>query len=84
MKKSYYAIYDNLGQQYMTPILFDNDQMAIRWFKGVVNNKENDTIFNNPADYELHKIGTFDFMTGYMEGESSKLVVGKAVKNGEK
>lgn len=83
MKKSYYSIYDNLGQQFLVPVLFDNDNMAQRWFKTLVNDKENDTIYNNPEDYELHKIGTFDFTTGNLEAENYKIVDGKAVKNGE-
>lgn len=81
MIKKYYSIYDNLAQQFLTPVLFDNDNMALRWFKGVVNDSKNETIYNNPEDYEFYLVGSFNFSTGEVIGENVKLVDGKAVKN---
>ena len=83
MTKEYYAIYDNLGNKYNVPVLFDNEPMAVRWFSGVVNEKQNDVIFNNPGDFELHKLGTFDDATGELTPNHNKVATALSVKKGE-
>lgn len=84
MQRDYFAIRDNLANAFMTPVLFDNENMAIRWFTGVVNSKEqNEVIYNNPGDFELWKIGAFDFTTGNIVGNLDKLATGLSVKKGE-
>lgn len=84
MIRKYYAIKDNLAEAYMTPVLFDNDNLAIRWFTGVVNSKEqNEVIYNNPEDFELWKLGEFDNQTGTIYPGVQKLVTAKSLKKGE-
>lgn len=84
MTRTYYAIKDNLAEAYMTPVLFDNDNLAIRWFTGVVNSKEqNEVIYNNPEDFELWKLGEFDNQSGTIYPGVQKLVTAKSVKKGE-
>lgn len=83
MRKEYYAIYDNLGQKYNVPVLFDSEPLALRWFTGVVNEKQNDVIYNNPGDFELHKLGVFDDNTGDLFGEHNKVATALSVKKGE-
>lgn len=81
MKNQYYAIYDNVSELYGIPVLFQNEKMATRWFKDVINDpKGNETIFNNPNDFELWKLGTFDNSTGAIEPMISKIVNGTSVK----
>lgn len=84
MQRDYFAIRDNLANAFMTPVLFDNENMAIRWFTGVVNSKEqNEVIYNNPGDFELWKIGAYDNVTGNLIANLDKLATGLSVKKGE-
>ena len=84
MKNQYYAIRDNLSEMYMTPVLFQNENVALRWFSGVVNSKEqNEVIFNNPADFELWKLGIYDNNTGDLVPMLEKIATGLSVKKGE-
>lgn len=84
MQRDYFAIRDNLANAFMTPVLFDNENMAIRWFTGVVNSREqNEVIYNNPGDFELWKIGAYDNITGNLIGNLDKLATGLSVKKGE-
>lgn len=84
MNKQYYAIKDNLAEVFLTPILFNNENVAIRWFSEVVNSKEeNRTIYNNPGDYELWKIGVFNDQTGEITPMLDKMATGLSVKRGE-
>ena len=84
MRNQYYAIKDNLAEVFMVPVLFQNENVALRWFSGVVNSKEqNETIYNNPGDYELWKLGIYDNTTGSIEPMLEKLATGLSVKKGE-
>lgn len=81
--KKYYVIKDNLAEVFLMPIAFHNDNEAMRWFQTVINDKKNDVIFENPQDYELYAIGTWDEKTGMLNGTLNKLVDGKAVRRNE-
>lgn len=84
MQRDYFAIRDNLANAFMTPVLFDNENMALRWFTGVVNSKEqNEVIYNNPGDFELWKIGAYDNISGNIVGNLEKIATGLSVKKGE-
>lgn len=84
MKNQYYAIHDNLAELFLTPVLFQNENVALRWFTGVVNDKnQNEVIYNNPGDFELWKIGIYDNETGKIEPQLDKLATGLSVKKGE-
>lgn len=84
MKNQYYAIKDNLSEMYMTPVLFQNENVALRWFSGVVNSKDqNEIIYNNPGDFELWKLGIYDNNTGELIPMLEKIATGLSVKKGE-
>lgn len=81
MMMKYFAIKDNLANMFMTPVLFQNENMALRWFSGVVNDpKENKIIFDNPADFELWKIGSYENTEGVIKAELDKMATGLSVK----
>lgn len=81
--RKYYAIKDNLAEVFLNPIAFHNDNEAMRWFQTVINDKKNDVIYENPQDYELYCIGTWEEKSGLFTGSLNKLVDGKAVKRNE-
>lgn len=84
MQRDYYAIRDNLANSFLTPVLFDNENVALRWFTDVVNSKDqNEVIYNNPGDFELWKLGVFDNISGNIAGNLDKLATGLSVKKGE-
>lgn len=84
MQRDYYAIRDNLANSFLTPVLFDNENVAIRWFTDVVNSKDqNEVIYNNPGDFELWKLGVYDNISGNIAANLDKLATGLSVKKGE-
>lgn len=84
MQRDYYAIRDNLANSFLTPVLFDNENVAIRWFTDVVNSKDvNEVIYHNPGDFELWKLGVFDNISGNIAANLDKLATGLSVKKGE-
>lgn len=84
MQRDYYAIRDNLANSFLTPVLFDNENVAIRWFTDVVNSKEqNEVIYNNPGDFELWKLGVYDNISGNIASNLDKLATGLSVKKGK-
>lgn len=69
---------------FLTPVLFQNENVALRWFKGVVNSKEqNEVIYNNPQDFELWKLAEYDNNTGAIIPDIEKMATGLSVKKGE-
>lgn len=77
----YYAIKDNLAERFLTPFICHNDNEAKRMFMTTVNDHDNMPIINeNPQDYELYKIGTWDDNLGIMEKDFKKLADATAVK----
>ena len=84
MKNHYYAIKDNMAGIFLTPVLFQNENVALRWFTGVVNSKEqNEVIYNNPQDFELWKLAEYDNTTGAIIPDIEKMATGLSVKKGE-
>lgn len=77
---NWYSIKDELAEVFFAPILFDNDDVAIRYFSAFINNKENEVVFQNPQDYTLYKLGAFDKSTGDLAANKHLLVAGKSVK----
>lgn len=65
--KFVYGIFDRKALAYTQPslMLFDNDALAIRTVKIVLNNKGlGDLISRYPEDFELWKLGSFDPVSG--------------------
>lgn len=84
MKNYYFAIKDNMADIFLTPVLFQNENVALRWFTGVVNNKDqNEVIYNNPQDFELWKLAEYNNSDGTIIPEIEKMATGLSVKKGE-
>lgn len=58
-----YAILDVKAGAYGTPFFSVNDQVALRSFGNLANDKGT-SIGMNPEDFHLHQIGVFDDQTG--------------------
>lgn len=71
-----YAIYDSKGESYSNLLLFANEALAVRSFKDSVNNVES-VMFNNPEDFTLFHVGTWDMGNGKLVGCDKS-----SVKNG--
>lgn len=77
---NWYSIKDELAETFFAPMLFDNDDVATRYFAAFINNKENEVVNQNPQDYSLYKLGAFDKSTGDIAANKHLLVTGKSVK----
>lgn len=82
MKHQMYSLKDNLAGVFMQPQLFQNENVALRNFTEIINGTG---IFkNNPADFELWKIGEFEDRDGIIIPEPEKIATGlSVVKKGE-
>lgn len=77
---NWYSIKDDLAEVFFVPVLFDNDDVAIRYFSAFINNKDTDVVYQNPQDYSFYKLGAFDKLTGDIAANKHLLVTGKSVK----
>lgn len=59
MIKKVYSIYDSKSGVYTPPFLDFTNASAMRGFQQIVNNKET-TVAQNPEDYTLFELGSFD------------------------
>lgn len=76
-----YALKDNLANVFMAPQLFQNENVALRNFSEIINNTG---IFkNNPADFELWKLGEFDDHDGVIIPNPEKMATGLSVVKGD-
>ena len=76
MRYEVYAIYDNKAETYTIPFFIQNQPMAIRSFKDLVNTEGNQ--FNkNADDYALYQLGEYEDASGEFHTE------GTHVTNGE-
>lgn len=75
---NYYAVKDELANRFLAPTLMNNDELAKRQFKSQINNIE--LWADNPADFSLYRLGTYDDETGVMTSSIEKLVGGRSVK----
>lgn len=64
--KMFFAIKDVLAGTFMTPFMEHNENSAKRLFITTVNDQQNAIIYNNPQDYQLVKVATWDSLTGEM------------------
>lgn len=61
MKYYLYCIYDTIGTVYGVPMASLNNGTALRHFENTAEFK------NNPTDYKLYLIGSFDIVDGTLE-----------------
>lgn len=59
-----YAVKDELTGKFLQPVYHENDEVATRWFKYVVNNT--DMWKYNAAMYSLYYMADFNDKTGYI------------------
>lgn len=61
-----YSVYDSAANAYLPPFFIHSEKMAMRSFQDAVNDQSHQ--FNkHPEDYILHRIGTFDDVTGQLD-----------------
>jgi len=76
-----YGLKDNLANVFMQPQLFQNENVALRNFSEIINGTG---IFkNNPADFELWRLGEFDDQSGIIIPNPEKMATGLSVVKGE-
>lgn len=63
-----YAVYDSKAAVYNTPFFMKNDAMAIRAFASLVNDPQS-TLYSNPADFDLRRVGKFWDESGIIDSE---------------
>ena len=68
MKLNAYTIYDVASGIYMRPFFSQADGQAVRGFKDMATDATHE-VGKHPEDYTLYRIGTFNDITGKMEGE---------------
>lgn len=77
----FYAIKDETANRFMSPSLIHTEDEAKRAFKSQVNNIQ--IWKDNPEDFNLYKLGSFDETTGTIIGiKPEKIVGGRSVING--
>lgn len=69
MKQNVYAIHDGAAGAYLNPIYQHTDGMMIRMFRNAVNDNTH-AFGQNPSDYTLFKIGSYDDETGQHTSEN--------------
>ena len=70
------AIKDKLSGRFMQPIFVENEEMARRWFKHVLDTT--DIFKENKKDFELYKLGEFEDDLGlYGTGDNELLEKGE-------
>lgn len=76
-----YSVKDELTNKFMNPMFVEEeehaDQIAIRQFKSNVNNIK--LWRDNPNDYSLYKVGTFDDEVGASASVIEKVISGRSV-----
>lgn len=80
MTANIYTVKDEMTGNFLNPTTIKTDQEAIRMFKYQINNTAIWT--DNPEDFSLYKVGTFDDETGTIIGITpEKICGGRSVKN---
>lgn len=72
--KKVYSVKDTKGA-FMDPMLADNDALAVRAIKTVVNNQKGSLLATYPEDFELWYVGDFDEITGIITSGELRCVV---------
>lgn len=64
MKKNVYAIRDNKLGSFGTPVLIENDAVAVRQFGDIIANGGDNVMTKHPADFTIYHLGAYDLSTG--------------------
>ena len=73
----FYAVKDELANNYLAPTLMSNEDMAKRQFKSQINNIP--LWKDNPADFSLWRLGTFDDESGEILYKPEKIIGGRSL-----
>lgn len=81
---SVYSIRDNVADGFLTPMIDQNDNVAIRNFEHACMNN-NSLFFTHSKDYDLYKIGEFDSDIGVIKafGIPKHVFSGSQIKKGD-
>ena len=67
------SVYDDKAKFYSTPFFSQNEEVAIRDFVDILQNKDN-PMSNNRNDYSLVTVGTFSADTAVLVGHDPKTI----------
>lgn len=81
MTHQLFALKDNLAGVFMQPQVFQNENVALRNFSMIIN--ETPVFKENPADFELWRLGEYDDVEGFITAAPEKMATGLSVKKGE-
>ena len=73
----FYAVKDELSNRFLAPVLMNSEAEAKRQFKSQINNIQ--IWKDNPSDFSLYCLGSFNEETGQLIGSPVKLVGGRSV-----
>ena len=76
MKLFFYAVKDLMTERYMSPALSESDEVATRQFKSNINHIN--LWKDNPQDFDLWRLGTYDDETGEILYDPHKVVNGRS------
>ena len=77
MVLEFYAVKDELSQTFLSPVLMNSEAEAKRQFKSQINNIP--IWKDNPSDFSLYCLGSFNQETGELIGSPTKIVGGRSV-----
>lgn len=76
MKLTFYAVKDAMTERFMNPALSESDDVAIRQFRSNINNIP--LWRDNPQDFDLFSLGTYDDATGEIVTDMHKVINGRS------
>lgn len=74
-----FSVKDELTSHFLAPVMMMNEDEAKRQFKSQVNNIQ--LWKDNPSDFSLYKLGSFDEDTGEILYKPEKIIGGRSVLN---
>lgn len=77
MELKVFSIYDNAVKAYNQPFFMLTQAEAVRAFSNLLKDI-NSSIAQNPQDYVLYKLGTYDNQTGMFTQDKSHTRIGSA------
>lgn len=76
MIMTFYAVKDAMTERFMNPALFEREDVAVRQFRSNINNIP--LWRDNPQDFDLYSLGTFNDETGELTHEVHKIINGRS------
>lgn len=73
-----FCVYDSKAEAYLQPFFSSSTGVAIRNFESACNTEDH-AFHIHAGDYTLFEIGTFDSLTGVLEGNHALLNLGLAL-----